>query len=142
MRKLYGLIGLTALAAGVVTNLAFANPLKTGLKVCNKSDRGTAVVAIAYPSGKNNWKSEGWLTLKQGECGTLIDSTLTNRYYYYFATTDNNYIWGGTHQFCISSEGFLFMDADKQCNGLRSRWENFRELDTGKDTTAFTLNLE
>ncbi|MGA7935884.1 MAG: DUF1036 domain-containing protein [Kovacikia sp.] len=142
MNKLYGLIGLTALAAGVMTNLAFANANKMGLKVCNRSDRGTAVIAVAYPNGKNHWKSEGWLTLKPNECSTLIDSSLTNRYYYYYATTDNNYVWGGSHPFCISSEGFVFTNADKQCQGLRSRWENFRELDTGKDTTAFTLNLE
>ncbi|UBF26749.1 DUF1036 domain-containing protein [Kovacikia minuta CCNUW1] len=142
MGKLYGLIGLTALVAGIATNLAFANSSGSGLKVCNKGERGTAVIAIAYPAGKNAWRSEGWLTLKEGECGTLLNRNLTNRYYYYYATTDNNYTWGGKHPFCISSEGFAFTDADKQCNGLRSRWENFRELDTGKDTTAFTLNLQ
>ncbi len=142
MGKIYGLIGLTALVAGVASNLAFANPSATGLRICNKSDRGTAVTAVAYPSGKNTWKTEGWLTLKEGECGTIIDSKLNNRYYYYYATTDNNYTWGGNHQFCISMEGFVFDQADRTCQGLRSRWENFRELDTGKDTTAFTLNLE
>ena len=142
MRKLYKFVGLAAIVSGIASSLAFAAPAKAGLEFCNKGKQGTAFVAIAYPIGKGQWQTEGWLNLKEGECGTLIEGDLDNRYYYYFAETTGNYTWEGDQKFCVSSRKFTFANADTQCKGANSRWENFRELDTGKDATEFTLNLE
>jgi uncharacterized membrane protein len=72
----------------------------------------------------------------------MLEGKLANRYYYYFARTDNAYFWRGEHKFCVSNLEFSFADADKQCQGSNSRWENFRELDTGRAATNFRLNLE
>lgn len=142
MRKLLGLIGLAAIAAGMVARFSFATSAKAHLEICNQSDQGTVHVAVAYPSGKNHWQSVGWLSLHQGECSTMLEGKLANRYYYYFARTDNAYFWRGEHKFCVSNLEFSFADADKQCQGSNSRWENFRELDTGRAATNFRLNLE
>lgn len=142
MVKYLSFIAIAAIAAGVVTGFSFATPTKASLEICNRREKGTAYVAIAYPRTQNSWNTQGWLTLEHGECRTMLEGDLTNRYYYYFARTDTPYSWKGEHRFCVSDRGFAFTDADKQCKGAYSRWENFRELDTGKDTTNFTLNLE
>ncbi len=142
MNRMNGWLGLVTIAAGTVGVLAVASPVKANLEVCNRSDRGRVMVAIAYPVAGNRWNAEGWLDLDDGECGTLVSGDLTNRYYYYFAQTAGQYFWKGNHRFCVSNRKFLFADADKMCKGINSRWENFRELDTGKDTTGYTLNLE
>ncbi|WP_421656012.1 DUF1036 domain-containing protein [Leptothermofonsia sp. ETS-13] len=142
MGKYLGLIALTAIAAGIITSFSFATSAKTKLEICNRSDEGTVQVAIAYPNGKNGWNSQGWLSLKEGECSTMLEGNLTNRYYYYYAWADSAYSWKGEHRFCVSNRKFAFVNADRQCKGANSRWENFRELDTGRDATNFRLNLE
>jgi uncharacterized membrane protein len=142
MRKYLGFIGLAAIAAGIICGLSFASATKANLEICNRSHQGAVQVAVAYPTDKNKWNSQGWLSLEEGECSTMLEAALTNRYYYYFAKTDKAYFWRGEHKFCIANRHFAFTNADKECDGANSRWENFRELDTGSDTANFTLNLE
>ena len=142
MVKMQAFTSLGAIAASLVGCLAIPVPAMANLEVCNRSDRGRVVIAVAYPVNNNRWNTEGWLDLDDGECGTLINGKLTNRYYYYYAQTESQYSWKGNHRFCVSNREFVFADANKQCRGLNSRWENFRELDTGRDTTHYTLNLE
>jgi uncharacterized membrane protein len=136
----FGWAGLGALSGLIV--LAGATPALAGLEICNRGDRGSVRVAIAYPTGGKNWKTEGWLTLKDGECSTVLDGNLGNRYYYYFATTEQGYAWKGNARFCVSNRQFAFINAAQECQGLNSYWENFRELDTGRHSTDYRLNLE
>lgn len=141
MQKTLGWIGLGALALGAASSWALATPAKLGLEFCNRGQQGKTIVAVAYPDG-NAWVTEGWLEVNPGECRTGISKSLSNRYYYYFATTEKDYKWKGDRQFCVSQVKFTFTKADQQCQGANSRWENFRELDTGKDTISYTLNLQ
>ncbi len=97
---------------------------------------------LAYPTSKTNWTTQGWLSLDNGECSRMLEGKLENRYYYYFAVTEGGYAWKGVHRFCVSNRSFSFTNADKQCQGGNSHWENFRELDTGNNTTDYRLNLE
>ncbi|HEY9909921.1 MAG TPA: DUF1036 domain-containing protein [Thermosynechococcaceae cyanobacterium] len=135
-------IGLGALALGAISSLALTSSPKAGLEFCNRGNRGRAIVAVAYPDDRNGWVTEGWLELDEGECRTGISQVLSNRYYYYFAETEKDYKWKGDRAFCVSRVKFTFAKSDQQCKGEKSRWENFRELDTGKDVGAYTLNLQ
>jgi uncharacterized membrane protein len=151
LKRYLATIGLVAIATGILTNVAFS-PARSfvGLKFCNRSHRGKVRVAIAYPTERDHpvalkehrWITQGWLNLEQGECSSLMEGHLKNRYYYYFATTEGDYGWRGDQQFCIAHRPFTFNNADKQCEGGESHWEGFRELDTGKDAVDFTLTLE
>ncbi|EKQ68074.1 putative integral membrane protein [Leptolyngbyaceae cyanobacterium JSC-12] len=143
------LLGSAAVAMGLAGNIAFisppvpsAAPIGGGLGFCNRSKQGKLYVAIAYPVEDNQWKTQGWLQLNEGECDTIIQGTLTNRYYYYLAESDNGHSWKGTHKFCVSDTSFVFAVADKECQGTAVRWAGFRELDTGKNARNFMLNLE
>jgi uncharacterized membrane protein len=136
-------IGLVAIATGVFTSLAFSPATsRVGLEFCNHSNRGKIRVTVAYLAERDLWTTKGWLHLEEGECGSLMEGQLKNRYYYYFAETGGDYRWRGDQQFCVSNRQFTFNDADKQCEGAESRWERLRELDTGRDAVDFTLNLE
>lgn len=140
MKNVGRLLSLAAIATGLAGGVAA--PAHANLEVCNKSNQGKTYIAVAYPDGKGGWTTEGWLNLEEGECGNLIQGKLTNRYYYYFAETEGDSVWKGDNRFCVSSNKFTFARADKQCKGANSRWEEFRELDTGKETDNFTLDLE
>lgn len=133
--------GGVAIALSLVAGPIVADPATASLTVCNKSYRGNVYVAVAYPDGKGSWTTQGWFTLKQGECDDAIVGELKNQYYYYFADTDKDYKWQGTHAFCVSDRRFMFKNAAKQCSGANSRWEAFRELDTGKNSPNYTLDL-
>ncbi|MDX2232099.1 MAG: DUF1036 domain-containing protein [Leptolyngbyaceae cyanobacterium bins.349] len=143
------LLSGAAVAIGLVGNLAFisppgpsAAPIGGGLGFCNHTQRGRVYVAIAYPIEQNQWKTQGWLTLEEGECDTIIQGTLTNQFYYYLAESDQGPSWKGTHKFCVSDTSFVFNQADQECQGTAVRWAGFRELDTGKNVPNFMLNLE
>jgi len=142
MKTTLKFVGLGAIVLGLASNLSFARSAKAGLEFCNRSAQGRVYVAVAYPIAKNNWKTQGWLTLDEGKCGTLIEGKLSNRYYYYYAETDKDYTWAGTHSFCVSQQKFTFANAEKQCKGINSRWAKFRQLDTGRNAVDFRLNLE
>jgi len=143
------LLGGAAVAIGLVGNLAFisppdptAAPVGGGLGFCNHTRQGKVFVAIAYPTENNHWKTQGWLSLNEGECNTLIQGKLTNQFYYYLAESDQGPSWKGTHKFCVSDTSFVFSNADQECQGNSVRWAAFRELDTGKDVPNFMVNLE
>jgi len=149
-RKLVGMmVTIAAIAIGLVGNLALRSssspssaPIGGGLGFCNRTKQGKVYVAIAYPTEENQWKTQGWLSLAEGECDTIIRGTLTNRFYYYVAESDQGPSWKGTHKFCVSDTSFVFTAADKECEGTSVRWAGFRELDTGKNVPNFMLNLE
>lgn len=141
MKTVYGLLGVVTIVTGMVSPLMIASPAKASLEFCNKSNKGTVSITVAYPDGKGSWTTEGWFNLEPGECDNAIEGDLTNRYYYYFAETESDYSWEGDNQFCVSDKKFTFTNAEKQCKGSNSRWANFRELDTGKDTTSYSLDL-
>lgn len=143
------LLGGAAVAIGLVGNLTFisppdpaAAPIGGGLGFCNHTRQGKVFVAIAYPAENNQWKTQGWLSLEQGECNTLLQGTLKNRFYYYLAESDQGPSWKGSNKFCVSDTSFVFAEADKECQGTSVRWAAFRELDTGENVPNFMVNLE
>lgn len=150
MKKVLALlIGGAAVSIGLLGNVAFVapsgqstSPVGGGLGFCNRSNRGRVSVAVAYPIDKNTWKTEGWLSLEEKECNTILPGELTNRYYYFLAESDSGYAWKGTHKFCVSDTSFVFLQSDKTCQGANVRWAGFRELDTGKKVQNLLLNLE
>lgn len=143
------LVGGLAIAIGLVGNLALSSssspsaaPIGGGLGFCNHTQQGKVFVAIAYPVESNQWKTQGWLSLNQGECDTILRGPLHNRFYYYLAESDQGPSWKGTHKFCVSDTSFVFTQADQDCQGSAVRWAAFRELDTGQDVPNFMVNLE
>ena len=142
-------MGVAAIAIGVLGNLAVRSssypssaPIGGGLGFCNRTKQGKVFVAIAFPVEDKQWKTQGWLSLEENECGTIIQGPLTNRFYYYLAESDRGPSWKGTHKFCVSETSFVFTQADQECQGTSVRWAAFRELDTGSNVPNFMVNLE
>jgi uncharacterized membrane protein len=150
MKKFHlALWGIGAIAFGLVGNFIFVappgpstSPIGGGLGFCNRSKQGRVFIAVAYPVEEEKWKTQGWLSLDENECGTIIQGHLDNRFYYFVAESDQGYSWKGTHKFCVSNTSFVFSNAAKECQGSDVRWAGFRELDTGRNTQNFMLNLE
>lgn len=142
-------IGGVAIAVGLLSHGALTAssehtvaPGGSGLGFCNRSNRGRVAVAVAYPINEKNWKTEGWLSLDEQECSTIIQGELKNRYYYFLAESDDGYRWQGTHQFCVSDNSFTLIQSDRECQGQEMRWAGFREIDTGRRVPSLMLNLE
>ncbi|MCL6435267.1 MAG: DUF1036 domain-containing protein [Leptolyngbyaceae cyanobacterium HOT.MB2.61] len=107
MDKPYGFTVLAfVLAAG--TFLARTSPADASLDVCNNSTH-VAYVAVGYSLGESRWRSEGWLLLGQGQCGTVVPGDLTpgSYYYLYASNKEEDQIWQGEkgdQWFCINPE--------------------------------------
>jgi len=143
------IVGGVAISVGLLSHVALTAPSEpamapggSGLGFCNRSNRGRVAIAVAYPVDEKKWKTEGWLSLDEQECSTIIHGELKNRYYYFFAESDDGYAWKGTHQFCVSDNSFTLIQADRECEGKEMRWAGFRELDTGRRVPSLMLNLE
>lgn len=114
-----------------------AVPAFAKFEVCNSAP-SDQTVAIAYRSD-GDWVSEGWWTIAQGDCKTLVGSDLKSRYFYYRATVSGGSFTGENYYFCTDKNAFTIQGkADCESRGYAS--EAFSEIDTG-DNTAFKLTL-
>jgi uncharacterized membrane protein len=125
------------LALAVIIGLA--DPAHADLNICNKTTKILSTAIAYHNSGKNTWTSEGWWSVKPGECAVPVEGDLGNRYYYIHAHTDDGtIIWDGEHEFYVTTEAFTIVDAESGDEG--DRIEGFFEVDTG-DSKDFTQNL-
>src|SRR5687767_6159244 len=101
----WALIGVQALAAGLLTMLA-TSEAHAFFKVCNKTSREityshTIADTVGCPA-TNPWRNRGWWRIAPNSCATISSSLnmLDRRYYYYAASTDgalewtsSNFVW-------------------------------------------------
>ena len=128
---------LATIAALGATSLVFPMKAHAWLKICNYSTEPRVYVALASLSG--TWQSEGWWTIENGSCATVVGGgRLSNRYYYYRAEGLNGGTWGAGSRFCTLPSRFKVYAADERCrNGT---FKEFARIDTG-DYDNFTRNL-
>lgn len=114
--------GFLTFTALILATFATAGPSWAGFRVCNHSSQRVDV-AFAYPHAQFGWTSEGWWTLRVGQCRLVMRGNLTNRYYYLYAKGSNGSIWqaksgqSGGH-FCIQSERFVFPNRNHMKGGV------------------------
>lgn len=133
-----------------------ARPAHAWFEVCNQSTQ-QADVAFAYldisdsrpidifgtrpPAAQRGWISEGWWTLKSGQCARVYPHELRvrNSYYYVYAKGKNGGIWSGKKSFCVTGSAFTLGAANQRCGG-NGYWKNFNEVFTG-NSRNYTYRL-
>jgi uncharacterized membrane protein len=131
---------LTA-ATLLVTAIGTAEDCFANFRVCNRSEQRVDV-AFGYPHPQFGWTSEGWWTIASGECRTIFQGSLTNRYYYLYATGSAGAVWQGPEGqnggfFCIQPEKFVFSNSSfvhegtLNCDHHNLQSRKFILIDTG-----------
>lgn len=142
LQKFFG-IGMVTLTATWGSTVIFANPAKAQLEVCNKFSQ-TAYLAVGYGTAQDQWYSEGWFSIKPGQCETVIDEPLVpgGAYYFYGADRGDSWTWeGDTNQnFCVHPENkFTLTKTGDDCGAGGTEMRPFFEVTV--DSSDFTLDL-
>ena len=124
------------LSIALITALLPA-PALAQLMFCNDTSQVTSV-AIGY-SDDGTWTSEGWWTIRPGDCSTVVAGDLPKRYYYWRPTTENGAFDAESYMFCTSKKVFTIA-GDSDCSGRGYDRHPFSELDTG-DARSHTVRL-
>jgi len=105
--------------------------LQAQLRVCNRTaDTDSVRVALGYPID-DEWVSKGWFTALPDRCVTLIENSLSNRYYYLHARAyPGGEEWVGDHAFCVSSRAFQIFGTHG-CGDRGYRETGFYQVDVG-----------
>ncbi|MEL7115757.1 MAG: DUF1036 domain-containing protein [Pseudomonadota bacterium] len=118
--------------------LCFATPAFADLSVCNELDR-QASVAIGY-SDSGVWTSEGWWTMRAGDCKTIFSGALKHRFYYWRVSTPDGPLPAEDYTFCTSPKVFEIA-GDENCEARGFDTARFTEVDTG-DATDYVIVIE
>jgi uncharacterized membrane protein len=139
------LAGLFSLAVPTASLAEFA--------VCNKASNKEIYVALGHYRDRVGWQSEGWYTVKRGECMTLL-SKMTDRYYYLYADTENGDTWNGegsegSTTFCVQDGNAFTLDVaalspigdNPDCKKHSYEARSFKRIDTeGYEDYTYTFN--
>lgn len=108
------------------------------LRFCNGT--GSRVgVAIGYKGGAD-WVSEGWWNIDPGDCRTILEGSLSSRFYYVHAIDyDQGGEWGGETAMCTRDTSFT-ISGTQRCEQRGYATSGFYEVDTGERKT-FTIQL-
>ena len=128
------LLALSALGAA----LCAAAPARADLRMCNNTSNRVSV-ALGYTDGQN-WVSEGWWNLKSLDCVTLLRGALAAEYYYLYAMDERGGEWKGKVFMCTSDREFK-IDGRQDCFARGYNRTGFFEVDTGKDSKSWTVQL-
>ena len=107
-----------------------AGPALASFSVCNKT--GQAVRAAIGRFDGTSWTSEGWWTVKAGDCADLLTGPLQGRYYYLYATDGAAGIWDGKTRFCVAPDKRFRSVGRADCTKRGFDRRGFFEVDTGK----------
>lgn len=128
------MFGLGRLVAGApAAILLIASTAEAGLDICNET-KDDITLAFGYHQD-GEWSSTGWWNVEPGNCATVYEANLTERYYYYYAEQVNgNLVWEGDSDkdmFCAMDEAFTIV-GDSDCSSRGYDSYRFRQLDVGK----------
>ena len=118
------------IAGCLLAAAAWPGTARAELKVCNKTV-DTVYFAVGYKQG-DDWFSEGWWTVKSGQCKVPIGKDLKKRYYYVYASSiDDKHVVDGNYRFCAANKAFT-IKGDSNCllRGFKSL--GFRKVDVGQ----------
>ena len=125
----------SVLTIGALFALIGTGPAQAELSACNRTDQ-TISVAIGY-SDNGTWTSEGWWTMRAGDCKVMVPGDLKHRYYYWRATQDGLPLPAEEYYFCTSSKVFTIA-GDTQCEERGYDRVAFSQVDTG-DAKSYTI---
>lgn len=122
---------LTLLTGAALLLCAASLPAHADLKLCNNTDSRVGV-ALGYKD-KEGWATEGWWTVEQQKCLSLLKGNLIARYYYVFAVDyDKGGSWGGKSMMCTRDKVFTIRGIE-DCEGRGYTKTGFFEVDTGEE---------
>jgi uncharacterized membrane protein len=128
------IIRFAAGAAAMTAGLSIASAAEAGFDICNQT-KDEITVAFGYREN-GDWTSAGWYNIAPGECATVYDKSLQERYYYYYAEQVNgNIVWEGetaNDVFCATDEAFTIV-GDSNCKGRGYQPYKFRIVDVGEE---------
>jgi len=123
---------LAALLAPLVLAAA-ADPARADFRVCNAT-QSLVGVAIGYRA-KSGWVTEGWWHVDPSTCKTLIEGTLSSRYYYLYAEdAERGGRWDGPVNMCIAEKEFKISGV-QDCFARGFQRAGFQEYDTGEQAS-------
>jgi uncharacterized membrane protein len=123
---------LVALFMPLVT-LASAIPARADFRVCNATQTLVGV-AIGYRA-KSGWVTEGWWHIDGSTCKTLIEGSLSSRYYYLYAEdAERGGRWDGPVNMCIAEKEFKISGV-QDCFARGFQRAGFQEYDTGEQAS-------
>lgn len=120
------------LLAGLAPILAIgmSAPAHADFRVCNAT-QNLVGVAIGYRA-KAGWITEGWWHIDGSTCKTLIEGSLSSRYYYIYAEdAERGGRWDGPINMCVAEKEFKIVGT-KDCFARGFQRAGFQEHDTGK----------
>lgn len=123
-----------AAQALLLTLVVFAPSVaKADFRVCNAT-QSLVGVAIGYRA-TDGWKTEGWWQIDASTCKTLIEGSLSSRYYYLYAEdAERGGRWDGPVNMCIAKEPFKIVGVN-DCFSRGFERAGFQEYDTGEQSS-------
>ena len=119
---------LSPFALAASANLAHAD-----FRVCNATP-SLVGVAIGYRA-KSGWVTEGWWHIDPSTCKTLIEGSLSSRYYYLYAEdAERGGRWDGPVNMCIAEKEFKISGV-QDCFARGFLRAGFQEYDTGEQAS-------
>jgi uncharacterized membrane protein len=119
---------LKVLFAPLFLGLFAGSAAYADLTFCNRTDQA-AGVALAFKI-KNMWTSNGWWTIKPGQCKAIIFGNLEEGPYYFHA---QHYSvggkWSGKHEFC-TDRGSFTIKGRLDCEDRGYVAEGFQTIET------------
>jgi len=140
MRKfrIFSTIALTAATVLTASTVVYAE-----FRVCNRSSHAEIDVAYGHQTRTDEWLSEGWWTVKRGDCATLIGGPLRYRYYYVSGESGGTAWEAGEDQdganFC-TKHGKFTLPGDMDCARAGYDTHKFDQIDT-ENYDDYTYNL-
>lgn len=125
-------LGATA-AAGMLALLLTPAPAWADFRVCNAT-QSLVGVAIGYRAA-TGWVTEGWWHIDGSTCKTLIEGSLSSRYYYLYAEdAERGGRWDGPINMCVAEREFKIAGAG-DCFARGFQRAGFQEYDTGEQSS-------
>ncbi len=129
-------IALACLATGV--QFADISPAAADFRVCNDT-KSLVGVALGYRE-KNEWITEGWWQIPGETCASLVEGTLSSRYFYIYAEdADRGGQWRGDVFMCTADEEFRIQGI-AECFARGFQKAGYFEVDTG-DKESWMVRL-
>ncbi len=119
------------LILAALLGIAFTMPVHAALDVCNKA-KHPAKVALGRFDGRT-WMSEGWWTIRPGNCALLIKTALDARYYYLYGTDTESGVWDGGTSFCTAARENFSISGQGDCARRGYDRKRFFLIDTGNN---------
>jgi uncharacterized membrane protein len=126
----------TAVVAAMLSPLPLvlsSSVAQADFRVCNATP-SLVGVAIGYRA-KSGWVTEGWWHVDPSTCKTLIEGSLSSRYYYLYAEdAERGGRWDGPVNMCIAEKEFKISGV-QDCFARGFQRAGFQEYDTGEQAS-------